>query len=218
MSGESRVLHSNQGSDCSRYRGKRLTDLMIVTLIALPAIVIGMVSALTILLEDGRPVMFRQVRVGYGGRQFVLLKLRTMTRIERAEDAFWGPQDYTRTGRLLRRLSIDELPQLINVLRGEMSVVGPRPTVPYQVQRYDSRQAGRLRVPPGLTGLAQINGRNEMTWPERIEWDLRYVASQSFWLDLLILARTFRVILVGDGVTGHPLNDPISRASKDGMS
>jgi sugar transferase EpsL len=218
MSGESRILHSNQRSDCSRYRGKRLLDLMIVALIALPAIVIGMVSALTILLEDGRPVIFRQVRVGYGGRQFVLLKLRTMTRIKRAEDAFFGPQDYTRTGRMLRRLSIDELPQLINVLRGEMSIVGPRPTVPYQVQRYDSRQAGRLRVPPGLTGLAQINGRNEMTWPERIEWDLRYVASQSFWLDLIILARTFRVILAGNGVTGHSPNDPISRTSKDGMS
>jgi lipopolysaccharide/colanic/teichoic acid biosynthesis glycosyltransferase len=191
---------------------------MIVTLIALPAIVIGMVSALAILLEDGRPVIFRQVRVGYGGRQFVLLKLRTMTRIKRAEDAFFGPQDYTRAGRLLRRLSIDELPQLINVLRGEMSVVGPRPTVPYQVRRYDSRQAGRLGVPPGLTGLAQINGRNEMTWPERIEWDLRYVASQSFWLDLKILVCTFRVILAGNGVTGHSPNDPISRASKDGIS
>jgi len=218
MPGESRILHSNQCGDCSRYRGKRLLDLMIVTLIALPAIVVGVVSALTILLEDGRPVIFRQVRVGYGGRQFVLLKLRTMTKIKRAEDALFGPQDYTRTGRLLRRLSIDELPQLINVLRGEMSVVGPRPTVPYQVQRYDSRQAGRLRVPPGLTGLAQINGRNEMTWPERIEWDLRYVASQSFWLDLKILAGTFQVVLAGDGVTGHSPNDPIARISKDGTS
>ncbi len=135
-----------------------------MTLIALPAIAVGMVSALAILLEDGRPVVFRQMRVGYGGRQFALLKLRTMTRIKRAKDAFPDPQDYTRTGRLLRRLSIDELPQLINVLRGEMSIVGPRPTLPYQVERYDSRQAERLRVQPGLTGLAQINGRNQMTW------------------------------------------------------
>jgi sugar transferase EpsL len=216
--GESKVLHSNDCSDCSRYRGKRLLDLMIVTLIALPAIVIGMVSALAILLEDGGPVLFRQMRVGYGGRQFILLKLRTMTRIKRAKDAFPDPQDYTRTGRLLRRLSIDELPQLINVLRGEMSVVGPRPSLLYQVQRYDSRQAGRLRVSPGLTGLAQINGRNKAAWPERIEWDLQYVARQSFWLDLIILARTFRVILAGNGVTGHSRNDPIARTSKDGMS
>ena len=184
---------------------------MIVTLIALPAIVIGVVSALAILLEDGGPVLFRQMRVGYGGQQFILLKLRTMTRIKRAKDAFPDPQDYTRTGRLLRRLSIDELPQLINVLRGEMSVVGPRPTLSYQAQRYDSRQVGRLRVQPGLTGLAQINGRNEATWPERIEWDLQYVASQSFWLDLKILSRTFRVILRGNGVTGHSQNDPIAR-------
>src|SRR5579859_1689075 len=218
MSGESRVLLSNDCSDCSRYRGKRLLDLMIVTLIALPAIVIGVVSAVAILLEDGGPVLFRQMRVGYGGQQFILLKLRTMTRIKRAIDAFPDPQDCTRTGRLLRRLSIDELPQLINVLRGEMSVVGPRPTLPYQVQRYDSRQARRLRVPPGLTGLAQINGRNEATWAERIEWDLQYVAAQSFWLDLKILARTFQVILAGDGVTGHSRNDPIARISKDGMS
>lgn len=216
--GESRVLHSNDCSGSSRYRGKRLLDLMIVTLIALPAIAIGIVSAFAILLEDGGPVLFRQLRVGYGGRQFILLKLRTMTRIKRAKDAFPDPQDYTRTGRLLRRLSIDELPQLINVLRGEMSIVGPRPTLPYQVHQYDSRQAGRLRVPPGLTGLAQINGRNEMTWPERIEWDLRYVARQSLWLDLIILARTFRVILGGVGVTGHSQNDPIARISKDGMS
>jgi sugar transferase EpsL len=211
MSGKSRVLHSNDCSDCSRYRGKRLLDLIVVTLIALPAIVIAMVSALAILLEDGGPVLFRQLRVGYGGRQFILLKLRTMTRIKRAKDAFPDPQDYTRTGRLLRRLSIDELPQLINVLRGEMSIVGPRPTLPYQVQRYNARQAGRLRVCPGLTGLAQINGRNDATWPERIEWDLQYVAGQSIWLDLIILARTFRVIMAGHGVTGHSRNDPIAR-------
>jgi sugar transferase EpsL len=218
MSGESRVLLSNDCSDCSRYRGKRLLDLIIVTFLALPAIVIGMVSAVAILLEDGGPVLFRQMRVGYGGQQFILLKLRTMSRIKRAKDAFPDPQDYTRTGRLLRRLSVDELPQLINVLRGEMSVVGPRPTLAYQVQRYDSRQAGRLRVPPGLTGLAQINGRrNEMTWPERIEWDLQYVARQSLWLDLIILARTFRVILTGNGPTGHLRNDPIAQISKDGI-
>jgi lipopolysaccharide/colanic/teichoic acid biosynthesis glycosyltransferase len=111
-------------------------------LIVLPAIVIGMVSALAILLEDGGPVVFRQVCVGYGGRQFILLKLRTMIRVKRAKDGVPDPRDFTRTGRLLRRLSIDELPQLINVLRGEMSVVGPRPTVLYQVQRYDSRQPG----------------------------------------------------------------------------
>jgi lipopolysaccharide/colanic/teichoic acid biosynthesis glycosyltransferase len=184
---------------------------MIVTLVALPAIVIGVASVLAILLEDGRPVLFRQVRVGCSGRQFVMLKLRTMTKVKPAEDPFPDPQDFTRIGRLLRRLSIDELPQLVNVLRDEMSIVGPRPTLPYQVRRYNSRQAGRLRMLPGLTGLAQVNGRNEMTWPERIEWDLQYLAGQSLWLDLIVLARTVRVILAGDGVTGPSRNDPIAR-------
>lgn len=210
MSGELTNLRYRR-SDCPRYRGKRLLDLMVVALVALPAIIIGTLSALAILIEDGRPVLFRQVRVGCRGRQFVLLKLRTMTRAKRSKDAFPDPRDFTGIGRLLRRLSIDELPQLINVLRGEMSIVGPRPTLPYQVQRYNSRQVGRLRVPPGLTGLAQVNGRNEMTWPERIEWDLRYVASQSLWLDLKILLRTIRVIVAGNGVTGPSHNDPIAR-------
>ena len=204
-------LCSNNRVDCPRYRGKRLLDLVVLTLVAIPAMAIGAVSALLILLEDGRPVLFRQVRVGRSGEDFVLLKLRTMTRVKRAKDAFPDPQDFTSIGRLLRRLSVDELPQLINVVRGEMSIVGPRPTLPYQVQRYDSRQAGRLRVQPGLTGLAQVKGRNHMTWPERIEWDLQYVASQSLRLDLAILVRTIQVILVGDGVTGHSHDDPIAR-------
>jgi sugar transferase EpsL len=206
-----RALQFNRRREYQQYHGKRLLDLTIVTLAILPAIVIGMAGALAILLEDGRPVLFKQVRVGRSGRQFVLLKLRTMTRVKRSKDAFPDPLDITRIGRLLRRLSVDELPQLINVLRGEMSIVGPRPTLPYQVQRYDSRQAGRLRALPGLTGLAQVSGRNEMTWPERIEWDLRYVASQSLWLDLKILVRTVRAILVGAGVAGHSRNDPIAR-------
>ena len=213
MSGEfsNGVPYSNRRDDRSQYRGKRLLDLMIVALVALPAIVIGLVAILAILLEDGRPALFRQVRIGCSGRQFVLLKLRTMTAVKRSKDAFPDPRDFTRTGRMLRRLSIDEIPQLINVLRGEMSIVGPRPTLPYQVQRYDSRQACRLHVLPGLTGLAQVNGRNEMVWSERIEWDLQYVARQSLWLDLKVLARTAQVILGGNGAAGHPRNDHIAR-------
>jgi sugar transferase EpsL len=211
QSASSGVKYSDPGAGCPRYRGKRLLDLIIVALVAAPALALGLFGALAILLEDGRPVFFRQARVGRSGQQFVLLKLRTMTTVKRAEDAFPNPQDFTRIGRLLRRLSVDELPQLINVLRDEMSIVGPRPTLPYQVQRYDSRQVGRLRVQPGLTGLAQVSGRNQMTWPERIEWDLQYVASQSLRLDLAVLVRTIRVILVGEGVTGHSHDDPIAR-------
>lgn len=194
-----------------KYKGKRLFDLAILALIALPALMIGVVSAIAILLDDGPPVLFRQIRAGRDGQPFVLLKLRTMTKISRRHDAFPESKDITRAGRILRRISIDELPQLINVLRGDMSIVGPRPTLQYQVQRYDSRQIGRLRVQPGLTGLAQVNGRNRMSWPERIEWDLRYVADQSFGLDLAVLARTARVILTGEGLTGHPRLDHIAR-------
>jgi sugar transferase EpsL len=198
----------------ARYRGKRVLDLAALSLAAIPALVLGVLSALAILADDGPPVLFRQVRAGRHGRPFVLLKLRTMARISERDEAFPEPASITRTGRLLRRLSIDELPQLINVLRGEMSLVGPRPTLPYQVRRYDARQLRRLSVPPGLTGLAQVNGRNRMSWTERIEWDLRYVEQQSFRLDLAVLARTVRVIVTGDGVTGHPRRDPIARAAE----
>jgi perosamine synthetase len=194
----------------AQYLGKRVLDLAILCLAALPALALGAISAVAILLDDGPPVLFRQMRAGRDGRPFVLLKLRTMTCAQQRGDAFPEPASITRTGRLLRRISIDELPQLINVLRGEMSVVGPRPTLPYQVLRYDSRQLRRLRVQPGLTGLAQVNGRNRMSWPERIEWDLRYVENQSFRLDLAVLACTARAILTGDGVAGHSRRDPIS--------
>jgi sugar transferase EpsL len=196
----------------SRRYGKRLLDLAILALVAAPALIIGIVCAIAILLDDGSPVLFRQVRTGRNGHPFVLLKLRTMTGAKRRDDAFPEAQDITRTGRILRRASVDELPQLINVLRGDMSVVGPRPTLPYQIERYEPRQFGRLRVRPGLTGLAQVNGRNRMTWSERIEWDLEYVEKQSLRLDLNVLARTARVILTGDGVSGHPHHDPIARS------
>jgi sugar transferase EpsL len=196
----------------SRRYGKRLLDLAILALVAAPALIIGIVCAIAILLDDGSPVLFRQVRTGRNGHPFVLLKLRTMTGARRRDDAFPESQDITRTGRILRRTSVDELPQLINVLRGDMSVVGPRPTLPYQIERYEPRQFGRLRVRPGLTGLAQVNGRNRMTWSERIEWDLEYVEKQSLRLDLNVLARTARVILTGDGVSGHPHHDPIARS------
>ena len=198
----------------TQYHGKRILDLATLSLLAIPAVVLGAICALAIWLEDGPPVFFRQVRAGRGGRPFVLLKLRTMTSARHRSDAFPEPASITRTGRLLRRLSIDELPQLINVLRGEMSLVGPRPTLPYQVQRYDSRQLGRLRVRPGLTGLAQVHGRNRMSWPERIEWDLRYVENQSLRLDLAVLACTVRVILTGDGVAGHSRHDPIAQVAE----
>jgi lipopolysaccharide/colanic/teichoic acid biosynthesis glycosyltransferase len=166
------------------------------------------VAALAVRLEDGGPVLYRQTRVGKEGRDFELLKLRTMVvGAERQGAGFAverGDRRITRVGRILRRLSIDELPQLWNVLRGDMSLVGPRPTLRYQVERYDVRQRHRLDVKPGLTGWAQVNGRASLPWDERIELDLWYVEHRSAWLDLRILARTPLALFRGTykGATG----------------
>lgn len=183
---------------------------MILCLVALPAAALGLLAAAAVWLDDGWPVLFRQVRAGRDGLPFVMLKLRTM-RCGGEKRAFPERADCTRVGWWLRRLSIDELPQLINVARGEMSVVGPRPTLPYQIRRYDTRQRHRLAVPPGLTGLAQVHGRNRLEWADRIEWDLRYVENQSLRLDLAVLAFTARAVLTGEGCNDHPRGDPIAR-------
>ena len=151
-------------------------------------------AALAVKLEDGGPVLYRQTRVGKEGADFELLKLRTMVvgaeRIGAGYAVDRGDTRITRVGRILRRLSIDELPQLWNVVRGEMSVIGPRPTLRYQVDRYDERQLHRLDVKPGITGWAQIHGRAELPWSERIDLDLWYVRHRDWKTDLLILLRT----------------------------
>jgi lipopolysaccharide/colanic/teichoic acid biosynthesis glycosyltransferase len=151
-------------------------------------------AALAIKLEDGGPVLYRQTRVGRDGVDFELLKLRTMVvgaeRMGAGLSVNEGDPRITRVGRLLRRLSLDELPQLWNVVRGEMSVIGPRPTLRYQVEQYDERQWRRLEVKPGITGWAQINGRATLPWADRIELDVWYVEHRSPSLDLRILART----------------------------
>jgi lipopolysaccharide/colanic/teichoic acid biosynthesis glycosyltransferase len=151
-------------------------------------------AALAIKLEDGGPVLYRQTRVGQEGSDFELLKLRTMVVGAETMGAGLsvnrGDSRITRTGRLLRKLSLDELPQLWNVVRGEMSCIGPRPTLRYQVEQYDERQRHRLDVKPGITGWAQINGRASLPWADRIELDVWYVEHRSPSLDLRILART----------------------------
>jgi lipopolysaccharide/colanic/teichoic acid biosynthesis glycosyltransferase len=165
-------------------------------------------AALAIKLEDGGPVLYRQTRVGQDGADFDLLKLRTMVvGAETMGDGLSvneGDPRITRAGRVLRRLSLDELPQLWNVVRGEMSVIGPRPTLRYQVERYDERQRHRLDVRPGITGWAQINGRATLPWADRIELDVWYVEHRSPLLDLRILARTPRALFRGTykGETG----------------
>jgi lipopolysaccharide/colanic/teichoic acid biosynthesis glycosyltransferase len=151
-------------------------------------------AALAIKLEDRGPVLYRQTRVGKDGVDFELLKLRTMVVGAETMGAGLsvdrGDSRITRTGRLLRKLSLDELPQLWNVVRGEMSVIGPRPTLRYQVEQYDERQLHRLDVKPGITGWAQVNGRASLPWTDRIELDVWYVERRSPALDLKILART----------------------------
>jgi lipopolysaccharide/colanic/teichoic acid biosynthesis glycosyltransferase len=151
-------------------------------------------AALAIKVEDGGPVLYRQTRVGKDGAEFELLKLRTMVVGAESQGSGFavdlGDPRITRVGRLLRRLSIDELPQLWNVLRGDMSVIGPRPTLGYQVERYTPQQRRRLEVKPGVTGWAQIHGRAGLPWAERIVLDVWYVDHRSPWVDLQILVRT----------------------------
>jgi lipopolysaccharide/colanic/teichoic acid biosynthesis glycosyltransferase len=151
-------------------------------------------AALAIKLEDRGPVLYRQRRVGLGGEEFELLKLRTMVVGAERQGAGLavneGDARITRVGRALRRLSLDELPQLWNVVRGEMSVIGPRPTLRYQVEQYTERQRRRLDVKPGLTGWAQIHGRAALPWERRIELDVWYVEHRSPAVDLRILLRT----------------------------
>jgi lipopolysaccharide/colanic/teichoic acid biosynthesis glycosyltransferase len=165
-------------------------------------------AALAIKLDDGGPVLYRQRRVGLNGEEFELLKLRTMEVGAEQKGAGFavneGDPRITRVGRLLRRLSIDEVPQLWNVVRGDMSMIGPRPTLAYQVERYTPRQRRRLDVKPGITGWAQIHGRAKLPWEERIELDVWYVEHRSPWLDLKILARTPLALFAGTykGETG----------------
>ena len=151
-------------------------------------------AAVAIKLDGGGPVLYRQRRVGKDGREFELVKLRTMVVGAEREGAGWavdeGDPRITRVGAVLRRLSLDEVPQLWNVVRGEMSLIGPRPTLAYQVEQYTPHQRRRLAVRPGITGWAQVQGRASLPWEERIELDVWYVDNRSPWLDLKILART----------------------------
>ncbi len=190
------------------YRGKRLFDLAVLGLVAAPAALVGGLCALAVRLDSPGPVVFRQERVGRDGEPFVVWKFRTM--VDGDNPIIPDTSTITRVGSLLRRTSLDELPQLVNVARGEMSIVGPRPTLAYQVERYTPRQRGRLAVRPGLTGLAQVNGRNALGWDARIEHDLDYVRRQSLLLDLRVLARTAAAVASGDGVEGHASDDPLS--------
>jgi lipopolysaccharide/colanic/teichoic acid biosynthesis glycosyltransferase len=173
---------------------RRAFDVLVAGTALLVASPFLLAAVVAIRLESRGSAIYRQRRVGKDGRAFDVLKLRTM--VTGAEHmgaglaVSEGDTRITRVGRLLRRTSLDEVPNLVNVLRGDMSIVGPRPTVPIQVDRYTERQRGRLTVKPGITGWAQVNGRTELPWDERIELDLWYIEHRSWRLDLRILSAT----------------------------
>jgi lipopolysaccharide/colanic/teichoic acid biosynthesis glycosyltransferase len=163
-----------------------------------------LLAFIAIRLESRGGAIYRQRRVGLDGREFDVLKLRTM--VDGAESigaglaVNVGDARITRVGKVLRRTSLDELPNLVNVLRGEMAIVGPRPTLPSQVAQYTARERGRLAIRPGITGWAQVNGRTSLPWAQRIELDLWYIEHRSWRLDLTILWRSARLVVQGEGL------------------
>jgi lipopolysaccharide/colanic/teichoic acid biosynthesis glycosyltransferase len=173
----------------------------VALVLAAPVLAVAMIA---IRLESRGSPIYRQRRVGLHGREFDVLKLRTM--VDGAEHVGAGlavnvgDARITRVGALLRRTSLDELPNLVNILRGDMAIIGPRPTLPAQVAQYTERERGRLAVRPGLTGWAQVNGRASLPWSERIELDLWYIEHRTWRLDLQILWRSVRMVLGGDGL------------------
>jgi lipopolysaccharide/colanic/teichoic acid biosynthesis glycosyltransferase len=181
---------------------KRLFDLFLVIVLAPVWVPVFAVVALLVRIKLGAPVLFRQQRPGWNGEIFELVKFRTM---REANDSSGTPlpdaERLTDFGRRLRALSLDEVPELWNVLKGEMSLVGPRPLLVQYLPRYNARQARRHEVRPGLTGLAQVMGRNALTWDEKFEWDVRYVETRTFWLDLKILALTVKTVFFRQGIS-----------------
>lgn len=184
----------------AHHRGKRAVDVAIsISALALTA-PLQALAAVAVRLSMGSPVLFRQERPGLGGRPFTLVKFRTMTMPDEATTVADDARRLTPVGRILRATSTDELPTLWNVLRGDMSIVGPRPLLPQYLTRYTPYQARRHEVKPGVTGLAQVNGRNSLSWDHKFELDVRYVDQASPWLDLTILWGSVWSVLRRDGV------------------
>jgi lipopolysaccharide/colanic/teichoic acid biosynthesis glycosyltransferase len=190
---------------------KRAMDLAIACLAAVVVLPLMAVIAIVIRLDSRGPALLRQTRVGRHGEDFELLKFRTMVVGAHTMGSGWliAERDprITRVGHFLRRWSLDELPQLFNVLRGDMSIIGPRPTLRYQVDQYTDFQRRRLEVRPGITGWAQVQGRNDLSWPARIELDVHYVEHRSLRLDLEILRRTVRVLATPSGIYNEARGD-----------
>lgn len=175
---------------------KRVCDLATVIVTAPIWVPLLLIASLAVKIKLGSPILFRQQRAGKGGKVFTILKLRTMVDGDGEDE-----ERITPLGRFLRKTSLDELPQMINVLRGEMSIVGPRPLLVEYLPHYSKEQFRRHEVKPGITGWAQINGRNAITWEERFKLDIWYVDHASLWLDLKIVLKTFASVINGKGAT-----------------
>ena len=183
---------------------RRMFDIVVAAtalVVTSPLLALAIVA---VKVESRGGAFYRQRRVGLHGREFEVLKLRTMVagaeHLGAGMAVNAGDARITRVGRILRRTSLDELPNLVNVLKGEMAIVGPRPTLPSQVAQYTERERGRLAVRPGITGWAQVNGRTSLPWSERIELDLWYIEHRSWRLDLKILWRSAQLVVRGEGL------------------
>ena len=183
----------------------RAADLFLIAVLAPIWLSVVIVASLAVALTSGRPIFFRQTRVGLGGRPFTMLKFRTMHNGD--NPLIPSPDRITPIGRFLRRSSIDELPQLLNVLRGDMSLVGPRPMLPELSETLDALQQCRSQVRPGLTGLAQTNGRNRLRWDERFAFDLAWTAQPTLGTYTRVLLATVGVVIRSAGVDGHQTYD-----------
>lgn len=198
---------------------KRVFDLILVLLAAPMLVPLVLIVALLVRLKLGAPVFFVQQRPGRHGRPFNMIKFRTMTDARDTSGA-WLPDDVRLTpfGQFLRRSSLDELPELWNVVKGEMSLVGPRPLLMQYLPLYSERQRRRHEVAPGVTGLAQVRGRNALSWDEKFEYDVYYVENQSLWLDIKIIAMTVHAVFAREGVSsaGHATMPPFEGQRPNG--
>lgn len=185
------------------YRGKRALDLAVSLPLFILTLPVQAVAAIGIWATMGAPVLFAQTRPGLHGTPFIMRKFRTMHQIDVSKGWTDDSSRLTKLGAMLRSTSVDELPTIWNIVKGDMSLVGPRPLLMSYIDRYSPSQSRRMDVLPGLTGLAQVNGRNAQTWDERFAWDTKYVESASLTLDLKILAKTIQTVLRKDGISAE---------------
>ena len=194
---------------------KRTIDVVGATVLLILMIIVPLLIVIPIVirLTSKGPAIFTQERTGKNGKTFKIYKFRTMLIPEESLDKngemMLPEQRITKVGRILRKTSLDEITQVFNILNGTMSIVGPRPTLPYQMERYDERQLKRLDMRPGITGWAQVNGRNDLSWTEKIEYDLEYIEKFNIWFDIKILFKTIAVVLKMDGIA-FSKNDAIN--------